>query len=251
MLPRLCEYWVKNCVLLPAVGKQHATFSPNFTQPGAHLLVHPCTIPLLFIWMQGWRQGVLHLLFRPGVLLPEVESRAAWGVQEGKVRAFFCYGYIQFSLPQFLVLAIIIKISQGGEKGATEDHKTLEENEGRRYRWAAENSEHARIIPNQDWGQGVPNYRRNGRQGMQFSRYNAIYVFLNSSFLKVLNDRNKNRKDKKMDVIITRQEVLQFLAAINMTGANIDREVWLFHPLDMRSLQMVNLNYFSRVPKLS
>ena len=52
-----------------------------------------------------------------------------------------------------------------------------------------------------------------------------LYVFLNSSFLKVLNDRNKNRKDKKMDVIITRQEVLQFLAAINMTGANIDREV--------------------------
>ena len=202
--------------------------------------------------MQGWRQGVLHVLFRPGVLLPEVESRATWGVQEGKVRAFFCHGYTQFSLPQFLFLAIIIKISQGGEKGATEDHKTLEKNEGKRYRWAAENSEHARIISHQDWGQGVPSYRRDGRQGMQFSRYtNALYGFSNSSFLKVMNDRNKNRNNKKMDVIITRQEVLQFLAAISMTGVNIDREVWLFHPLDMRSLQVVKLNYFSRVPKLS
>ena len=32
----------KNCVLLPAVGKQNATLSPNFTQPGAHILGHPC-----------------------------------------------------------------------------------------------------------------------------------------------------------------------------------------------------------------
>ena len=33
-LPRLCEYWVKNCVLIPAVGKQNAIFTPDFTQPG-------------------------------------------------------------------------------------------------------------------------------------------------------------------------------------------------------------------------
>ena len=52
-----------------------------------------------------------------------------------------------------------------------------------------------------------------------------LYVFSNSSFLKVMNDRNKNRNNKKMDVIITRQEVLQFLAAVSMTGVNIDREV--------------------------
>ena len=57
------------------------------------------------------------------------------------------------------------------------------------------------------------------------SAYIMLLVFLNSSFLKVMNDRNKNRNNKKMDVIITRQEVLQFLAAISMTGVNIDREV--------------------------
>ena len=33
----------RSCVLLPVVGKQNPPFSPNFTQPGAHLLVHPCT----------------------------------------------------------------------------------------------------------------------------------------------------------------------------------------------------------------
>ena len=32
----------KNCVLLPAVGKQNATFSPNFTQPGKRSLEVPC-----------------------------------------------------------------------------------------------------------------------------------------------------------------------------------------------------------------
>ena len=33
----------KSCVLLSAgEGKQNATFSPNFTQPGAHLLEIPC-----------------------------------------------------------------------------------------------------------------------------------------------------------------------------------------------------------------
>ena len=29
-LPKLCEYGMKNCVLLPAVGKQNATFSSNW-----------------------------------------------------------------------------------------------------------------------------------------------------------------------------------------------------------------------------
>ena len=32
----------KNCALLPAVGKQNPTFSPNFTQPGKSLFVQPC-----------------------------------------------------------------------------------------------------------------------------------------------------------------------------------------------------------------
>ena len=44
MLPRLCEYEVKNCVPLPAVGKQNATFSSDFTQPGRHSLEVPCMI---------------------------------------------------------------------------------------------------------------------------------------------------------------------------------------------------------------
>ena len=32
----------KNCILLPAVSKQSATFSSNFTQHGKSLLVQPC-----------------------------------------------------------------------------------------------------------------------------------------------------------------------------------------------------------------
>ena len=41
-LPRLCEYGVKNSVLLPAVDKQNATYSSNFTQPGKSLFLQPC-----------------------------------------------------------------------------------------------------------------------------------------------------------------------------------------------------------------
>ena len=42
MLPRLWGWWGKNCVFLPAVGKQNATFSPDFTQPGKSLKEIPC-----------------------------------------------------------------------------------------------------------------------------------------------------------------------------------------------------------------
>ena len=34
---------MKNCAVLPAVGKQSATFSFNFTQPRKNLLVQPCS----------------------------------------------------------------------------------------------------------------------------------------------------------------------------------------------------------------
>ena len=34
----------KNCVFLPAEGKQNATFSPEFTQPGKSLLEIPCIL---------------------------------------------------------------------------------------------------------------------------------------------------------------------------------------------------------------
>ena len=33
----------KNCALLPAAGKQNATYWSNYTQPGKSLLVQPCT----------------------------------------------------------------------------------------------------------------------------------------------------------------------------------------------------------------
>ena len=40
-----CEnMWWKNCVCLPEVGKQNATFSPDFTQPGKSLLEVPCSL---------------------------------------------------------------------------------------------------------------------------------------------------------------------------------------------------------------
>ena len=38
---RICSG--KNCIFLPAVGKQNATFSPDFTQPGKSLIEVPCT----------------------------------------------------------------------------------------------------------------------------------------------------------------------------------------------------------------
>ena len=34
----------KNCAILPAVGKQNATYSSKFTKPGKGLLVQPCTL---------------------------------------------------------------------------------------------------------------------------------------------------------------------------------------------------------------
>ena len=34
---------MKNCVLLPAVGKQNKTYSPNFTKPWNHLLELLCS----------------------------------------------------------------------------------------------------------------------------------------------------------------------------------------------------------------
>ena len=38
-----CEnLWSKHCVFLPAEGKQNATLSPDFTQPGKGLLEIPC-----------------------------------------------------------------------------------------------------------------------------------------------------------------------------------------------------------------
>ena len=37
--PGYVKMWCKSCVLLPPLGKQNTTFSPNFTQPGAHLKV--------------------------------------------------------------------------------------------------------------------------------------------------------------------------------------------------------------------
>ena len=36
----------KNCALLPALGKQNATYSPCFTQPGKSLLLQPCKLGL-------------------------------------------------------------------------------------------------------------------------------------------------------------------------------------------------------------
>ena len=42
--PQIVWKWVeKSCVILPAEDKQNAIFPPNFTQPGAHLLEHPCS----------------------------------------------------------------------------------------------------------------------------------------------------------------------------------------------------------------
>ena len=42
MFPGCVNMEWKNCVLLLSVGKQTATFPPNFTQPGKVLLVQPC-----------------------------------------------------------------------------------------------------------------------------------------------------------------------------------------------------------------
>ena len=44
MDPRLRENEVKKLRSPPAEGKRNVTFSPNFTQPGAHLLEHPCAV---------------------------------------------------------------------------------------------------------------------------------------------------------------------------------------------------------------
>ena len=54
----------KNCVCLPEVGEQNATFSPNFTQPGKSLSEVPC--------MSGSLGSCSHL---PFVILTAVSAR--------------------------------------------------------------------------------------------------------------------------------------------------------------------------------
>ena len=44
LFPGCEKVWWKNCVCLPEVGKQNATFSPDFTQPGKSLLEIPCNL---------------------------------------------------------------------------------------------------------------------------------------------------------------------------------------------------------------
>ena len=46
LFPGWEDMWWKNCVILPAEGKQNATFSADFTKPGKRLLELPCTSPL-------------------------------------------------------------------------------------------------------------------------------------------------------------------------------------------------------------
>ena len=46
-----CEnMWWKNCFCLPEVGKQNATFSTDFTQPGKSLLEVPCIVCAFPAW---------------------------------------------------------------------------------------------------------------------------------------------------------------------------------------------------------
>ena len=95
-LPKLCEYVVKNCILLPAVGKQNATFSPNFTNPGKSLLVQPCTC---------WRSVLPHwstgLAFR---LPPEIASDRRQFPAATETRDLWTLGH--FSLSKHICITI-------------------------------------------------------------------------------------------------------------------------------------------------
>ena len=79
MGPRLCENEVKNCVLLPALGKQNATLPPNFTQAGAHLLVHPCTcyLPKSYVALR------LHQFWKLSDDFSSLLCRGVWAEKEG------------------------------------------------------------------------------------------------------------------------------------------------------------------------
>ena len=46
LFPGCVNMGEKNCALLPALGKQNATYSPCFTQPGKSLLLQPCKLGL-------------------------------------------------------------------------------------------------------------------------------------------------------------------------------------------------------------
>ena len=48
LFPGCVNIELSNSVLLPAVGKQNGTFSPNFTQPGKHSLEVPCKVAKVF-----------------------------------------------------------------------------------------------------------------------------------------------------------------------------------------------------------
>ena len=59
----------KNCVFLPAEGKQNTNFSPDFTQPGKRSVEIPCTLRSLTesdtdIYIIVLRHSSLHSHFR-------------------------------------------------------------------------------------------------------------------------------------------------------------------------------------------
>ena len=51
MVPKFCEYEVKNFVPLSAAGKSTQFFHLKFTEPGNRILAHPCTcqVPVKFL----------------------------------------------------------------------------------------------------------------------------------------------------------------------------------------------------------
>ena len=68
---KLREYGVKDLrCLLPAVGKQNATYSSKFTQPGKSLVVQPSTINMHMgnykAWLRGGPQVAWMLQAKPG-----------------------------------------------------------------------------------------------------------------------------------------------------------------------------------------
>ena len=70
----LFENEEKSCV--PEEGEQYATFSLNFTQPGAHLFEIPCNPPFLFRNKVFTSAALLalHGLARSQLLLPHASE---------------------------------------------------------------------------------------------------------------------------------------------------------------------------------
>ena len=78
--PRFCEYEEKNCVHLHAAGRRTQLFHHIFTEPGVHLIGHPCIL--------NWYSPKVWSSLRKNSIVPT--DALPQGRREPQLCAFLC-----------------------------------------------------------------------------------------------------------------------------------------------------------------